>query len=69
MVPKKWNEMRNNCFAEEFPDVGNMPFWKIYEQRPKFVEFALCWDDASGVYGQWKEYCEGRKLNVTSTDS
>ena len=64
MVRENWNEFKNNCFAPEFPDVGgdNWPFWRIYKERPKFVEFALCWSDASGVYGQWKEYCEGRKL-------
>ena len=58
-------EYADEHFPDCFPDVGGSewPFTRVYLERPKFVEFALIWKEASGSYGKFKKYCHWRKTN------
>ena len=70
-VPKEWHEMNELHFEQAFPDIGGpeWPFSRVYNERPLFVEFALCWVEADGMYAQWQKYCNLREKDVRHTDS
>ena len=63
-----WRKFEKNLFDKEHPDIGNWKFKKVYEERPKFVQFSLIWLSATGVYGNFKKYCEAR-INYETSQS
>ena len=60
IVPMSWNELKNECFAEEFPDIGGWSFSKVFDERKKFVRYSQIWTETSGIYKKFKIYCKGR---------
>jgi hypothetical protein len=70
LVPPKWNELGMEIFdVGQHADLDNKSFKTVWETRPKWVEFTLIWEEASGQYSRWLEYCRLRNKDEPKNQS
>ena len=60
--------LETHCFDKDYPEIGGIPFVKLYTINPVFVKQALNWISATKNFGKWKEYCVWRIKHNAPTD-
>ena len=57
----KWNDLGKEIFeVGQQKDLDLKSFNEVYATRKKWVQFTLIWDNATGQYKRWWEYCKLR---------
>ena len=45
-------------FPENFPDIANWKFQKVWDLRPEFCKACLAWTNTTGLFLEFQKFCK-----------